>query len=474
MFNRNNLRSNDISVKGDKPTLMNLMDGKGGADSAAKDLKNEIVSACDFNANSNTYYFSSFGDDSNDGRTPQTAFKSVDKINDISLKKGDTLLLERSSVFRTDVTLKLSEGITLGAYGEGAKPEIWGSMQNYSGKGLWKKSSYNNIWVMDYNGANVGIIVINQGKMAGRKYLTIEDLSSNFDFVHIGSKLYLYSENNPNEYDDIEIGGNVTLVRILENSSNVTISNISIKYTGGHAIQAHGNVSDIKISGCEIGWVGGSLQGIDAKTLYGNAIEFWDSSKDITVEKNWIYQIYDAGITFQGHGPFSDITFANNLIEYTTMPIEYWSFNPDDDITNINIVGNIIRFTGYGWGANSANIGRTAHINAGWTAKDYKNLNVNIQNNIFDCSYQAIFRIPWATKSSLLTQKYEISENVYYQRSRTGKNDLGFGEHEKNIAFFYGVENNDLFKQFATNQTELEKSVKSIDANPTLISWIDD
>ena len=47
-----------------------------------------------------TYYVSSEnGDDANDGTSEKKAFKSLDKINDITLQPGDKVLLEKGSVF---------------------------------------------------------------------------------------------------------------------------------------------------------------------------------------------------------------------------------------------------------------------------------------------------------------------------------------------------------------------------------------
>ena len=47
-----------------------------------------------------TYYVSSQnGNDANNGTSENTAFQSLDKINELILKPGDQVLLERGSVF---------------------------------------------------------------------------------------------------------------------------------------------------------------------------------------------------------------------------------------------------------------------------------------------------------------------------------------------------------------------------------------
>ena len=464
--------SGDQSSEG----LMNLMDGKGGAETEATALRSKVSSAKDsVKATGTVYYISPNGSDNNSGKNLMNPWKTLDKIATVQLKSGDAVLLERGSVFRASRPIALSSGVTLGAYGTGAKPEIWGSSQNFAGRNLWKKSFYKNIWTLDYTGTDVGVIVFNSGEAAGRKVYKLNEIKEEYDFAHIGTKLYIYSLKNPNTYNDIEIGDKMGLVSIENGSSNVTISNITLKYTGAHAIWSAGNVSNITVSGCEIGWIGGSIQGTnDNYTLYGNAIEFWNKSENITVENNWIYQIYDTGITFQGWGPFKNIKFSGNLIEYTTMSIEYWCYDHDAAITGISIDNNIIRFSGYGWGAKRVYNGRTAHINVGHAPTDYTNLRVEIKNNIFDCSYQVIFRIPWKSETSKKTQKYTITGNSYYQRSRTGDNDLGLGGVE-NAAFAYGIlEGPNDISSTASNQTELENAVKAVDTNPATIRWITD
>lgn len=464
----------DINDVVKESSYNNYMKGKGGAENEADALRQKILSLPDANFSSGTkYYFSPGGNDNNNGLSPKQPFRTLNVLQNLELKPGDILLLERGSVFRIDSTVRLTDGVSMGAYGSGSKPEIRGSVQNYAGKNLWKPTEYKNIWSIDYSRADAGVIVFNNGETVGRKRFYLQQLEKNCDFVHMNGVLYLYCTSNPNNYKSIEIGSNMTLIAVATGSKNVSISNLCLKYTGGHAIQTAGSVKNISVTGCEIGWIGGSLQGVDLTQLYGNAIEFWDASEDIVAKNNWIYQVYDAGITFQGSGPFRNIKFSENLIEYTTMSFEYWSTKHDRDITGISIDNNIVRFSGYGWGAVRIDNGRTAHINVGHTPTDYKNLEVTIKNNIFDCSYQTIFRVPWITYKPD-SQRYTITRNTYYQRSRTGVNNLGFGNEELDkIAFVYGVPGSATSPSYAENQQQLEAAVRAVDTAPAKICWID-
>jgi hypothetical protein len=81
-----------------------------------------------------TYYFSANGNDSADGLTPATAFKSLYIANTLTLTPGDKILLERGSVWRGERLALINAAgttdkpISIGTYGTGDKPTIYGSV----------------------------------------------------------------------------------------------------------------------------------------------------------------------------------------------------------------------------------------------------------------------------------------------------------------------------------------------------------
>ena len=88
-----------------------------------------------------TYYVDSIGGkDSNDGTSESKAFKTLDKVNDLNLEPGDTVLLKKGSVFE-DQALKFTKEdsgtaeapVKISTYGEGERPKI-----NTNGHGLWE------------------------------------------------------------------------------------------------------------------------------------------------------------------------------------------------------------------------------------------------------------------------------------------------------------------------------------------------
>jgi hypothetical protein len=97
-----------------------------------------------------TYYVSPSGDDNAGGSSPQTAWRTVTKVNGSSLKPGDNVLFQRGGEWRESLKAPASgetgNPITFADYGTGAKPKLWGSVIlansefQPAGKGLYTYS----------------------------------------------------------------------------------------------------------------------------------------------------------------------------------------------------------------------------------------------------------------------------------------------------------------------------------------------
>lgn len=459
----------------------------GGNEQIAKDYKDVIKDLEDIEPGRKTCYVTKEGSGNKSGLSDlnsmpfETMVKRLNPLSNYNPDGFDTILLKRGQEYRTNIPIRLKGNMRLGAYGEGAKPKILGSLKNYNKD--WRATEVSNVWKLKYIGSDIGVLLINES-MPGRKCLSKSEIAAINDFYHDATNniLYLCSDVNPNTFNSIEIGSDTGLISVVQDvanieeyAENVFISNIDLRYVGGHAIH-YNRPRNGTITGCEIGWVGGSKH-MNTDTLYGNGIELWGDVDNVIVKDNYVYQIYDAGITFQGSGTFKNITFEKNLIEYSSMGIEYWdssSSNGTYGYDNIVIKENVIRFTGYGWGSNKVGgEGRMGHINTGWKHMgngEYTTLNVTIKNNIFDTSYQTIFRIPLLGNEA---EKYTITGNSYYQRSRKGANVLGysFAQVNENAAFLYGECDEMSITHTASSQSELELAVYSIDENPAEVVW---
>lgn len=373
----------------------------GTLDNEADEMRSKILSSngSGVKITGTTYYVSEKGDDSNDGKSPKTAWATPAgaEVHNASLKSGDAVLFERGGVFRG--SMKLASGVYYGAYGTGDRPCIYGSARNFAdavftsdGKNVWR--------LREMFAGDVGIIVFNHGEAVGNRVSSRAELKSNYDFFCDTSdknRVYLYFEEDPSKvFISIEIGADSVLFR-FDGQKNITIENLTFKYTGGHAVRGS-NTENITVRNCEIGYVGGSyLDGYgDGKVRYGNGIELMSNSKNTLLENNWIYQIYDSGITHQGDNcVVENFTAKNNLIEFCGMgAIEYWH-TKGAVIKSVLYEGNMLRFAGYGFGGlqrPDKNMSAAIQSNAKPTGSNYNYAeSFIIRNNIFELStYQLV------------------------------------------------------------------------------------
>lgn len=446
----------------------------GGSDKEAAAMRDSILNAKDpeVNVEGTTYYISPNGDDFNSGTSPEDAWQTLDalKLNSWLFESGDAILLERGGVYRqtSPVEVTLSD-MYFGAYGSGPKPAIYGSAKDYADEALWEPSNKKNIWKLQFPQKSAGIIVFDYGTWAGEREMGLASLQKNGDFYHnvTETTFYLYCDKgNPGEvYKNIEIGVDQHIFIVFGGRHDITVDNICFKYTGAHGITLYEDNYNINITNCELGWIGGSVQ--TGVTRYGNAIQFWDSCWDVNVKNNWIYQVYDAGFTFQytDHGEgkvggqYKNINVSNNLIEYCTYSVEIFSNAVDAYLKNITISDNIMRFAGYGWGNQRPSRTDEAHINA-WRGDDYfdtegKSIisDCMIKNNIFDCSSSQI--VNWGgTKNH---SGIIASANTYYEKAYADNPVMNFGAAGK---------------AYAKNQADLVTAIKTFDKSPKLVKWL--
>ncbi len=304
------------------------------------------------------YYVSADGDDQNDGKSPEKAIKTLDGIEALPLKAGDAVLFKRGDIFRFGRTMNAVDGITYGSYGEGVKPKLFGSPENYAENDTWQEVRPN-IWKIDFPNTEAGGCILDYGMIAGvqKKAEMIDGLKENGDYCHDleNNIFYMYSVGKPNEtWHDIEIMPRNTII-MLRDSIDVTIDNLCLKYTSSFAIHAPDIKNNIIITNCEIGYVGGLWQG--TRVRFGNAIEFWAGLDDVHIQNvkvlnNWFYQTYDSGLTWQGSKPdtvYKNIEFSENLFEYNNADIEFFG-KVGNVLENFRMERNIMRFTSMGWG----------------------------------------------------------------------------------------------------------------------------
>lgn len=116
------------------------------------DGRNDFVGRVGGNVASATEYFldSAGGDDANDGKSPETAWRSLERLDKAALEPGDVVRFRRDRVWRGTLRPKSgSEGkpVVYSDYGDGAKPRILQSV-DLSSPEFWTKidDSSRSIW----------------------------------------------------------------------------------------------------------------------------------------------------------------------------------------------------------------------------------------------------------------------------------------------------------------------------------------
>lgn len=119
------------------------------------------------------YYFSTDGDDSNDGLTPETPKKNIDVLSiwqyDGTLQPGDAVFFERGKTYRVvEHAITTAPYVTYSAYGEGAKPVFTMAAENAAYPDCWElyyeDETGKKIWQYNRNLQDTGGIIFNEGE----------------------------------------------------------------------------------------------------------------------------------------------------------------------------------------------------------------------------------------------------------------------------------------------------------------------
>ncbi len=370
-------------------------------------LREEILSTpnMEIPADGTVYYLSPNGNDNNDGRSPATAWKTIDRLKVEELPYGSYVCFERGGMWRGKFIA--CAGVTYTAYGEGPKPELRGSPYDGAVDGCWDEVAPN-IWrYSEKFTGDVGMIVMNHGEENGIKMLMdysaeqakevvskrawngYTSLEKNYEFVHDfgerytdktnpnGGYVYLYCDkgNPANVWSSIEFIDLFAIISINRHD-DVTIDNLCLKYSNFGVSSGKDN---LRIQNCEIGWIGGCVQGYSQAGVawrYGNGVEIYGGCLNLVCDHNWVYQCYDAGLTQQHSAVGTNkvimdgVFYTRNLVEKCVYSIEYFLGKASEGATvtrymaNFHIRGNILLDAG-GFGMQRPGVDSVAHIK-GW------------------------------------------------------------------------------------------------------------
>ncbi len=413
------------------------------------------------------YYISNNGCDCNDGLSPETAIKSLDAIDLLPLKDGDALLFERGSTFRFTTQLNTVNGVIYGSYGEGEKPNLYGSWRNYA-KSIWKQTSNPNIWESNCYNERIGGIIFDDGEYVGVYKWKLEDLTENehFFFNKYYKKIYIYCDRgNPSDiFSSIEIISNIMGLSMSENDHDNVFDNLCFKYFF-FPTYSYGKNHGITFTNCVSGWVGGCEGG---PVRLGNAFSTWNGGADFTVENCWIYQTFDSAISWQGYCKknnmrydYKNINYSHNLFEYNNCDIEFFD-REDATLENFKMEGNLMRFTSMGWGTTTVEgkiRGIEGCIRAHTDGMDSVK-STTFTDNILDCPARQV--INWDVDPWQWEGIHANGTKIYIKESyRTLENCLQGLQTE---------EGQPIARRFAKNYDELVEGIKIFDKN-AYVHW---
>lgn len=435
------------------------------------------------------YYVSNAGDDANDGLSPETSWKTLKKVSEAELQAGDGVLFNRGDLFRGAIKTRpgvtyaaYGEGEKPRLYGwdkDLADPALWTLVDEKHN--IWKMNEKildPGTLVFNHGEEHCRKLIPSYlgGKFVcrndeSRDFVMEQEMTNDLDlFWYFDSILttrpskgmdfpipemglesygdmYLRCDRgNPGEiFASVEALPRRSMFTVGSNA-NVHIDNLCLRYIGLHGVAAGGHVVGLHVTNCELGWIGGTIQhyfgtdpnypqgGRGTVTRFGNGIEIYGGCEDYLVSNCYLYQSYDAGITHQvttGGKKYimTGIRYLNNLVEKCVYGIEYFlDMNNGDTVSymkDVEMSGNLISTSGYGWGQQRHNTDTPALIK-GWSyvnaASDYR-----ITCNIFDRSAYRMLH--------LVAQKQEscpfMDGNTYVQNAGLMLGQYGGNEVEE-------------------------------------------
>ena len=356
-----------------------------------------------------TYYVDSAeGCDANPGTSEKMPWKTVGRVNAARLRPGDTVKFRCGRIWRGETLLPRSglpgRPVTYTRYGTGPKPVFQQSVE-YSRPTDWIEVKPG-LWMTRPDGPigrDVGIVVLDHGAKWGFKKWNNPDwdlpsdpkwrktvgLENDLDYWYdpAGKRVVMRSRGNPGErFKSVELG--LTAHIINENDGHdIVYDGLWLRYGAAHGI-AGWHTENIVIRNCDFCWIGGGLQSWNRdKTTgafvrparYGNGIEFWDDCKNNLVERNRLWEIYDAALTNQGvEGTETDLIWRDNVIWNSEYSYEYWN---GKKTSNILFEHNTCVDAGCGWGHAQRSDVNGAHLMYYWNYA--ATTNFVVRENVF-------------------------------------------------------------------------------------------
>ncbi len=257
------------------------------------------------------------GNDSSDGLSPQTAWKSWAQFVQKG-RPGAALLLKRGCSYTLPLPIiggAPGRPVVYGAYGRGKNPLLHAQITQLARPELWVNEG-GAIWRSTTELGDVANVILDE--RPGHMRYTIDEMKNAGEW-HQGDTgsgpIHLYSSENPaSVWKSIEVipAGNGIFLTGTQHS-HIWIQDLHIHKVGTHGIQLSNGPTNVTIRRCEVSLCGGAVyrndpfsasygpQFVQRRVRFGNGIETWESVSDVTIEGCRIWEIFDGGICIQGY-----------------------------------------------------------------------------------------------------------------------------------------------------------------------------
>lgn len=335
------------------------------------------------------------GYNNNDGLSETNALRSLEAVNELDLKPGDSVKFKADQVFRGQLIPKtgsLNQRITYTRYGKGKNPILVGSVPFYSIEQDFVDEG-NNVYSIS-SPYDIGNVIVSGGREFGLKVFDYEDLVKDYSHYHNPETMTFYVVLPEKVFSrdrlmDIEFCLTQDIVD-MRGKSHLNFISLDLKYGGSHGYGGS-ETHFVTIEGCEISYIGGGLLFyLEGEPIrYGNGVEVFNTASNILVNNCDIHDIYDTGVTNQGSekDAYHDkITYSNNTIYRCGMSaFELWQQGKRSSMTNIQFINNEVYDIGKGFSLtqNRSSTGGLGHFVISFGNRASLQ-NISIKNNDFN------------------------------------------------------------------------------------------
>lgn len=279
-------------------------------------------------------------------------------------------------------------------------------------------------------GTDVGNLIFDHGNFTryhrcGIKKWSLDALKAPGDYFYDSKahRVFLFWPENPAKTcQSIELAMKMHVIN-QSGSHDVTFDGLTLCYGAAHGFGGS-NVKRNVIRNCDICYVGGAHQFTNENghpVRFGNGIEFWGTCSDCLIEKNRLWEIYDAALTNQGRGsdrePSNQIgmTYRENEIWNSEYSFEYW--NSGGKTERILFEKNVCRDAGCGWAHGQRPDPNGAHLM--FYRNPAETSNFVIRENVFAYSTEVCLRMESDWRAGLKLERNSYSQSL-------GKNVIRF------------------------------------------------